>query len=603
MSSRGSDGLAATLLRLWRHLRRRRRRQFVALSMFMVLTAFLEVGTLGALVPFLGVITAPESVWENSFVQSVAGRFGIESAAELVLPMTVVFIVMALLAGASRLLQLWAGNRLAYGTGTDLSTGVYQRTLYQPYSTHIARNTSEVISSINKVNVVVARVLVPLPRMVGSTLILLGITAALIAINPVVALAAGFGFGGSYIAITLYSRSRLRRNSVRIAKNLTQVVKAQQEGLGGIRDVLLDGTQQVFSDLYGSADGPMRRADAENAFISVAPKFFMEAVGMVLIAGLAYFLSQGDGGVSTAIPVLGAVALGAQRLLPALQEVYSAWAQLSGSQAALHDVVDLLDQPLPEETSEPAPEPLAVAHEIRMSDVRFRYSDDGPWVLEDLDLVIPRGARVGFVGSTGSGKSTLLDLVMGLLHPTEGQVLVDGEPIGGARLRAWQRAIAHVPQHIFLADTSWTENIAFGVRADRVDLSRVKDAARRAHIAEFIERAPLGYDAVVGERGIRLSGGQRQRIGIARALYKQAKVLVFDEATSALDNTTERAVMESIAELDEDLTILIVAHRLTTVEGCDFIVELQEGRTVAQGTYEELLEQSPSFRQMAQASG
>ena len=602
MSSRGGDGLAATLLRLWRHLRRRRRRQFVALSIFMVLTAFLEVGTLGALVPFLGVITAPESVWENSFVQSIAGRFGIESAAELVLPLTVIFIAMALLAGAARLLQLWAGNRLAYGTGTDLSTGVYQRTLYQPYSTHIARNTSEVISSINKVNVVVGKVLVPVPRLIGSTLILLGITAALVALNPVVAVAAGFGFGGSYLAITLYSRSRLRRNSVRIARNLTQVVKAQQEGLGGIRDVLLDGTQQVFSDLYGSADGPMRRADAENAFIAVAPKYFMEAVGMVLIAGLAYFLSQGDEGVSNAIPILGAVALGAQRLLPALQEVYSAWAQLSGSQAALRDVVELLDQPLPDEVSGPAPDPLEFEREIRMTGLCFRYSDDGPWVLEDLEFVIPRGARVGFVGSTGSGKSTLLDLVMGLLAPTEGRILVDDQPISGSRLRSWQVAIAHVPQHIFLADTTWTENIAFGIEKDRIDHDRVRAAARQAQIADFVESGPEGYEAIIGERGIKLSGGQRQRIGIARALYKQASVLILDEATSALDNVTEQSVMDSIDALDRDLTILIVAHRLTTVQRCDTIVELEGGKIVAMGRYDELLERSPSFRRMAETN-
>ena len=590
------------MLRFWRHLRRRRRRQFVALSTFMVLTAFLEVGTLGALVPFLGVITAPESVWENSFVQSIAGRFGIESAAELVLPLTVVFIVMALLAGASRLLQLWAGNRLAYGTGTDLSTGVYQRTLYQPYSTHIARNTSEVISSINKVNVVVGKVLVPVPRLVGSTLILFGISVALIVIDPVVAVVAGLGFGGSYFVITRYSRRRLRRNSVRIARNLTQVVKAQQEGLGGIRDVLLDGTQQVFSDLYGSADGPMRRADAENAFIAVAPKYLMEAVGMVLIAGLAYFLSLGDQGVSTAIPVLGAVALGAQRLLPALQEVFSAWAQLLGSQAALEDVIELLDQPLPDDASEPAPDPLGFTREIRMTGLAFRYSDEGPWVLENLEFVIPHGARVGFVGSTGSGKSTLLDLVMGLLDPTKGRILVDDQPISGSRLRSWQRAIAHVPQHIFLADTSWAENIAFGVEEDRIDHDRVREAARRAQIADFVESGSEGYDAVIGERGVKLSGGQRQRIGIARALYKQASVLILDEATSALDNVTEQSVMDSIGALDRNLTILIVAHRLTTVQRCDTIVELEGSKIVAVGTYDELLERSPSFRRMAETN-
>jgi ATP-binding cassette subfamily B protein len=235
--------------------------------------------------------------------------------------------------------------------------------------------------------------------------------------------------------------------------------------------------------------------------------------------------------------------------------------------------------------------------------VRFRYTNDGPWVLDGLDLTIPKGARVGLVGSTGSGKSTALDLLMGLLNPTEGELLVDAQSIIGNRIRAWQRTIAHVPQSIYLADTTLAENIAFGVSRDAIDLRRVQQAARQAQIAEFIESRPESYDAFVGERGIRLSGGQRQRIGIARALYKQASVLVFDEATSALDNATERSVMGTIDALNRDLTILLIAHRLTTVRRCDIIVELEHGRVVAQGTYDQLLECSPSFRQMARAAG
>ena len=232
--------------------------------------------------------------------------------------------------------------------------------------------------------------------------------------------------------------------------------------------------------------------------------------------------------------------------------------------------------------------------------MRFRYSSDGPWVLNGLDLTIAKGARIGFVGATGSGKSTTMDLLMGLLEPTDGQILVDSEPLSRNRVRAWQRAIAHVPQSIYLADATLAENIAFGVPSGAIDMERVRQAARQAQIADFIEGRPQGYDALVGERGVRLSGGQRQRIGIARALYKQATVLVLDEATSALDNVTEQSVMDAIEGLDRDLTILVIAHRLTTVKRCDGIVELQHGRVVAQGKYEQLLECSNSFRQMTQ---
>jgi ATP-binding cassette, subfamily B, bacterial PglK len=366
--------------------------------------------------------------------------------------------------------------------------------------------------------------------------------------------------------------------------------------LGGIRDVLLDGTQPVYCDIYRKADHPLRLAQGNNVFIGGSPRPAMEALGMVLIAALAYALSLQVGGIATALPVLGSLALGAQRLLPALQQTYSAWASIAGNYASLADTIERLDQPLTAELLQPSPPPLRINSAICFHAVRFRYNEDSPWVLDGINLTIPVGARVGFVGSTGSGKSTTLDLLMGLLMPTEGELLVDGEPIGGNRLRAWQRSIAHVPQSIYLADTTLAENIAFGVPPENIDMYRVKQAARQAQIAEFIENSPKGYQAYVGERGICLSGGQRQRIGIARALYKQASVLVFDEATSALDNATEQSVMDAIEGLNRDLTILIIAHRLTTVRRCDTIVELEDGQIVSQCTYEQLLDCNPSFR-------
>jgi ABC-type multidrug transport system fused ATPase/permease subunit len=531
-----------------------------------------------------------------------AMAWGITSADQLVLPLTVGFVASALIAGAIRILTLWGSNKLAFASGADLGIEVYRRTLYQPYRVHVARNSSEVISGLtNKVNGVVFGVLLPLLTLVSSIVLLVAIMLTLVAIDPMVASVATVGFGACYTLITWMSRRRLHRNSQRISHEQTQVVKALQEGLGGIRDVLLDGTQPVYCDIYRQADYPLRRAQGNNVFISQSPRYIMEALGMVLIAALAYSLSSQAGGIATALPVLGALALGAQRLLPALQQSYSAWASIAGSHASLADTIELLDQPLPAELLQPVPAPLLIQNSIRFEAVRFRYSYDAPLVLDGLNLTIPKGARIGFVGSTGSGKSTTLDLLMGLLTPTEGELLVDGQPISGNRLRAWQRSIAHVPQSIYLTDATLAENIAFGVPPDKIDLLRVQQAARQAQIADFIEGSPQGYQAYVGERGIRLSGGQRQRIGIARALYKQASVLVFDEATSALDNATEQSVMAAIEGLGSELTILLIAHRLTTVQRCDTIVELEHGRVAAQGTYEQLLERSPSFRRMARA--
>ena len=588
------------LKHLWYHLAQRRKRQFVLLMGLMLVSAFAEVVSLGAVLPFISILVAPDRVFNHPSAADVVQALGVTSADQLVLPLTIVFITAALIAGTIRILLLWVSTRLAVASGTDLSIEVYRRTLYQPYRTHVARNSSEVISGItSKVDGVVFGVLMPLLTLASSTVLLVAIMVTLIAIDPMVASAAAVGFGASYALITWMSRQRLYRNSLRIAYEQTQVVKALQEGLGGIRDVLLDGTQPVYCDIYHKADHPLRLAQGNNAVIGQTPRYIMEALGMVLIATLAYTLSKQFGGIATALPVLGALALGAQRLIPTMQQIYIAWATIAGHHASLADAIALLDQPLPAELMQPAPAPLLFQDAIRFDAVRFRYTGDGPWVLDDLNLTIPKGARVGFVGSTGSGKSTTLDLLMGLLVPTEGVLLVDGQTISGNRLRAWQRSITHVPQSIYLADTTLAENIAFGVPPDTIDLDRVQQAARQAQIADFIESSPEGYQAYVGERGIRLSGGQRQRIGIARALYKQASVLVFDEATSALDNATEQSVIDAIEMLNRDLTILLIAHRLTTVRRCDTIVELEHGRVVAQGTYEQLLECSPSFRRMS----
>ncbi len=594
-----TPSLPKLLLRLWQHLSRRRQVQFFLLLGLMLISALAEVVSLGAVLPFLGILIAPDRVLGYSIIADFAMTWGITSANELVLPLTVGFAVLALIAGTIRVLLLWVSTRIAFTSGADLSMEVYRRTLYQPYRVHVARNSSSALSGISKVNSVVFGVLVPLLTLVSSSVLLVAIMLALLAIDPIVASVAAVGFGSSYALITWTSRRRLYLNSKRIANEQTQVVKALQEGLGGIRDVLLNGTQPVYCDIYRHADHPLRRAQGNNVFIGGSPRYIMEALGMVLIATLAYFLSRQDGGISTALPVLGALALGAQRLLPALQQIYGAWAAIAGNHASLADTIELLEQPMPAELLQPSPSPLIFHDSIRFEAVRFRYSLDGPWVLNDLNLNIPKGARIGFVGSTGSGKSTTLDLLMGLLMPTEGELLVDGQPVSGIRVRGWQLSIAHVPQNIYLADSSIAENIAFGVTLDKIDLDRVKKAALQAQIAEFIESSPEGYRAHVGERGIRLSGGQRQRIGIARALYKQASVLVFDEATSALDNATEQSVMDAIEGLNRDLTVLLIAHRLTTVRRCDFIVELENGRVVAHGTYEQLLERSSSFRRMA----
>jgi ABC-type multidrug transport system fused ATPase/permease subunit len=597
-----TSGLAHLLSRLWSHLSRRRRRQFRLLTILMLLSAFAEVISVSAVLPFLGVLLQPERVLKYRLVARAAHAWGITSGDQLVLPMTLAFAIAALVAGAIRTLMLWVNTRLAYAAGADLSMEAYRRTLYQPYTVHVSRSSSEVISGIvHSVNTATGVLLSSL-SLISAAVLMVFVILALIAIDPLVAIVATMSFGSGYALINWISRRRLRLNSERIEREHMQVIKALQEGLGGIRDVLLDGTQPVYCAVYQKSDQQLRAAYGTNFFIAGSPRFAMEALGMVLIAVLAYGPSRHVGGIAAALPVIGALALGAQRLLPALQQIYYAWANIVGNQASLASVLELLNQPLPANVGQPAPNPLPFSDSIRFDNVRFRYGPEQPWVLDGFNLTIPHGARVGFVGSTGSGKSTALDLLMGLLPPMGGALMVDGEPVIGDRVSAWQRTIAHVPQSIYLSDATVAENIAFGVPRDMIDMQRVRLAAKQAQIADFIEGRADGYDGFVGERGMRLSGGQRQRIGIARALYKRASVLVFDEATSALDNETERSVMDSIETLNRDLTILLIAHRLSTVRRCDIVVELDHGKVVAQGSYEHLLQCSPTFRRMAHAA-
>jgi len=507
---------------------------------------------------------------------------------QLILPLTILFITVALLAGVIRLTLLYAMTRLSFATGADLSINIYRRTLYQAYEVHVSRNSSEVINSIiNKTNTVIRGVISPTLNLISSIILLVGIMGALFAINPTVALSASIGFGLLYWIVIRYTKTHLKDNGKTIADQSTQMIKSLQEGLGGIRDVLIDGTQQFYCKLYRNADLPLRRASGNNQFISGSPRYAMEAIGMVLIAGFAYLMTQQESGMVTAIPMLGVLALSAQRLLPVLQQAYSAYSTIKGSKSSFEDVLNLLDQPLPEYADQPLPEPIPFAKEIKLNNLNFRYSEDSPWVLKNVNLSLKKGSRIGFMGITGSGKSTLLDIVMGLLPATEGGLMIDNQTINNQNRRAWQAHIAHVPQNIYLSDSTIEENIAFGIEKELIDHQRVKKAAQQAQIAELIEQWEGSYQTFVGERGIRLSGGQRQRIGIARALYKQADVLMFDEATSALDSETEREVMEAIESLGKEMTVLIVAHRLTTLKSCDKVVSIGKNNITIK-TYKEI---------------
>jgi len=445
----------SSLAILWRHFSKRRQKQFSLLLILMFAASLAEIISIGAVLPFLGILTAPEQVYHHQLMQPVIQILALTEPKQLILPLTILFISAALLSAVIRLTLLYAMTRLSYATGADLSINIYRRTLYQEYEVHVSRNSSEVINGIiTKTGGVIGGVISPSLNLISSSILLVGILGALFAINPTIALSASIGFGLLYWMIIRYTKSHLKKNSKTIADQSTQMIKSLQEGLGGIRDVLIDGTQGFYCKLYRNADLPLRRAAGDNAFIGGSPRYAMEAIGMTLIAGLAYLMTQQADGIISIIPVLGALALGAQRLLPVLQQAYASYSTIKAVKSSFEDVLTLLDQPLPEYAGQPLPEPIPFSKEIKLNNLSFRYNKDTPWVLKNVNLSLKKGSRIGFIGTTGSGKSTLLDIIMGLLPPSEGELNIDNQTINNQNRRAWQAHIAHVPQNIYLSDST-----------------------------------------------------------------------------------------------------------------------------------------------------
>ena len=576
--------------RVWRNLTPRRKVYFILLLGLMIVASFMEAISISAVLPFIGVLSNPEKVFAHPSAQFFIDFMGIKSQEELLLPFTISFCVLIFIGIALRLLLLWAQNRLGYGTSASFSSSIYIRTLYQPYAVHVSRNSSEVISGItSKANAILTYLITPLMNLVSSSVTISAIIITLFTINPYVAISAFLGFGLLYAGIIFLVKKRLSDSSIILSRESVQMVKALQEGLGGIRDVLIDGTQETYGKIFNRAQGKYNKSSASNQIVGNSPRLIVEFLGIFFICVIAYQLALNGDGFISAIPTLAALALGAQRLLPALQNFYFNWTSLRAGQDSVLDGLQFLEQPFPEHAHKVNPEPIRFEKSIKLENLSFRYGQEGAIVLKNLNLTLEKGKRYGFVGTTGCGKSTLLDIIMGLLVPTKGHLKIDDNIIDINNYRSWQVIIAHVPQAIYLSDTSLAENIAFGVEPDKIDMNKVREAAQKAQIAETIEALPQKYETFVGERGIRLSGGQRQRIGIARALYKNAQVIVFDEATSALDNETELAVMEGIEQLADDLTILIVAHRVSTLKRCDKIFRMDKGEIVKEGVYDEMV--------------
>jgi len=578
------------LKRIYVYISSKRKVQFALLIFFAIVTSLLEVISLGAVMPLIGVLTQPEELFYSENLQWLILFFNIETPQKLIFPITLVFGIAALISGIFRTLLLRFGISLSNFTGADLSEDIYRKTLHQPYHVHLRRSSSEIISGLTQKVRSVTSVIESFVNVITSLFLLVAILLTLIYIDPYVALISFSAFGLSYGLIAISTKKILNSNSNIVANLQTKVIQNLQEGLGSIREVLLGSTQDVYTNSYSKKMSSLLKATGDNQFITLFPRFSMETIAMVLIAALSYLISLREEGLLNALPALGAMALAAQRLLPLMQLFYANWSNLVGNEIAIQDVLTLLDQNLEINTID-SKESVSFSKSIKFKNLSFKYPGSDDFIFKNAELDINKGSTIGFVGETGSGKSTGLDILMSLLTPSDGDLLVDDIKIGSHNSQNWKKLISHVPQSIFLIDSSIKDNIIFGIE-NQINEDKLENSLVMSQTKNFVESLPNKVQTLVGESGSRLSGGQRQRIGIARSLYKSSEVLVLDEATSALDSKTEEKVMDSLSVLRSDLTVLIIAHRITTLSKCDKIFLIENKVFKDMGPYEDFIRTS-----------
>jgi ABC-type multidrug transport system fused ATPase/permease subunit len=575
-------------------------------GVFMASVAAAAFETLGvaSILPFMALVLDPSVLSRSPVVMRLLTTMGIVEAKTALLTVgiaTVFTVGLGNLAAIANLYiqQVFAGHFEARLT-SDLFAGYMQR----PYAFHVQRDAPSLLKVLNSdVRAVIDGLFIPALNAASRALVILLVLAFLIWQDPSVALGVGAALSAMYVVVfwLVRRRQRVSGHAFNEANDLRS--RISQEGLGGIKELLVLGRVTSSIELYGESATVAANSRAMAVFVGQLPRYLIETIsfGAILVATLALIAFSGRS-TSTVVPQLALYAFAGYKLLPAFQALFYAAVSIRFYAPAFLSLHRDLTSGPPERSAASSPpdsaDRLMFQDRLTLQDVSFTYPGASRAALGPLALQICPRESIGLVGRSGAGKSTLADLILGLYPPTTGQILVDRQVVEGGTLRRWQKCVGYVPQQVFLANASITANIALGIRASDVDMESVVRAARLAQADSFIAELPRGYDTVIGERGVRLSGGQRQRLGIARALYHRPSVLVFDEATSALDGLTEDLVMEAITTLSKELTIILVAHRLRTIEACDRVVLLDEGKIIAEGSYDELKSTSPDFQRM-----
>jgi ATP-binding cassette, subfamily B, bacterial PglK len=598
--------LVRKLFRLLSPIERRRFYAVVALAIFSSL--FETVGVV-AILPFLAVLSDQSTIESNTTLNWLYTHLNFTTANGFLIFLGFGVLGTVVLSLCVRLATTYTIARYSNMRTYSLSSQLVENYLRQPYTWFLGRNSAELGKTILiEVRRVVSQAIMPLMQTISQLAVVLSLFALLLTIEPTVAMLAVALFGGSYVLVFLIVRRTLARIGDIILKSNSARFKAVNEAMTSIKDVKILGVEKVFLQRFRAPTRRMAVAQSLGAVISETPRYILETIalgGMLVL--ILHLLSSGSGALVDVLPTLGVFAFAGLRLFPALQGIYSKVGMLKMTMPAVdelyRDMMETQTQAMdwPKDTGGRG---LPLREKLELHEVSYAYPAANRTALRSLDLIIPARSTIGIVGGTGAGKTTLVDIMLGLLTPDTGSLSVDGVTVTPQTLRAWQKNIGYVPQQISLIDETVAANIAFGIPPDQIDMAGVERAGHIAELHDFVmNELPQGYLTKVGDRGVRLSGGQRQRIGIARALYHDPDVMILDEATSALDNLTERAVMDAVHNLGHAKTIIMIAHRLSTVQNCDTIIMMEHGQIVAHGTYEDLLGNSKKFRAMAGVAG
>jgi len=581
---------------LWVYLDKKNQQNFLILVFLMFLGALIEIVSIGSILPFLSALLNPNFFEQSFFGFEIKELLGNKNKNEMISLALVIFVTIIVISSIFKTFLLWITTKFNANIGTDIANKVFIKLIAYPYEEYIQQSSDKLISDIaNKVTAVIFSVIFPTLLFLSTVIQIFGIIVLLLFVNSLLVSYLILFFLIFYLLTFLFVKKKLFKNSKIIADEESYLIKYIQEGLGGKREITINNLHSFFIEKFKGSNRLLRVAQSRNNFLGILPRYVIEALAIIVVAFIFYYLlfnfmsekPQGE-----VLALIGLLALSGQKLLPLTQQTYTSLSRVMGSRDSLKSIVNILNLKFEKKSYiKDFNQNLNFNKIISLKNITYEYEKNKK-IINNLNIEIGKGSKVGIIGKTGSGKSTLIDIIMGLLNPTEGKIYIDDQIINNDNLQDWQKHVAHVPQNIFLNDDTITNNVAYGINPNFIDMNLVKKSIKDADLLDYVSNLENGLDTIIGERGIKLSGGQKQRLAIARALYKQASLIVFDEATSALDVQTESNIMSVIKNFSVKVTIIIVAHRLETLKFCDILYEVSNGKIINAGNFDELISKS-----------